>query len=125
MKKYIGAIIVLIAIVSILVFTSKPANTARVSWQPNTEADVAGYKIYYGPAPRNADCPEGGYPDKVDVQKSASHTFSDLTPGKFYFSITSYDQSGNESCFSPEVAKEIKANNIFASLKIKILKLIM
>lgn len=96
--------------------TSAPTNTgsATLSWNANTEPDLAGYKIYYGISLRNADCPPAGYPNKIDVGKTdtpdePSYTITSLENGKtFYFSVTSYDTSGNESCFSAEMSKIIQ-----------------
>lgn len=83
--------------------------SATLSWNANTESDLAGYKIYYGSSPRTGDCPPGGYPQNIDVVgKEISYNISNLSIGKtYYFSITSYDVSGNESCFSPEMSKLI------------------
>lgn len=87
--------------------------TAILSWSANTEPDLAGYKIYYGTSPRTDSCPAGGYADKIDVGKTdtpdaPSYTIKNLAGGKtYYFSITSYDTSGNESCFSDEMSKAL------------------
>lgn len=91
--------------------TGKPYGTAVLSWNTNTESDLAGYKIYYGATPRTGNCPPGGYPQKVDVGNKTSYTIDKLEKGKtYYFSITSYDKFGNESCFSSEVKKIISAS---------------
>lgn len=86
-----------------------PNGKATLSWSPNKEVDLAGYKIYYGITPRTDNCPPGGYPQKVDIGNKTSYTIEKLETGKdYYFSITSYDKSGNESCFSAEVKKIIQ-----------------
>ncbi len=114
------AIIAVLAFVGYIIFgkkiTTKPTNTgtATISWNANTEPDLAGYKIYYGNSPRSDDCPPGGYPNKIDIGKTdmpdnPTYILKDLENGKtYYFSISSYDASGNESCFSPEMSKAIK-----------------
>jgi hypothetical protein len=95
---------------------AQKTGTAALSWNANTEADFAGYKIYYGTAPRTGNCPPGGYPDKIDVKKTdtpkkPSYKLTGLENGRtYYFSITTYDTSGNESCFSSESRKSILAN---------------
>jgi len=87
------------------------AGSATLSWNANTESDLAGYKIYYGASPRNSDCPPGGYTEKIDAGKTAtpenpSYKIENLENGKvYYFSVTSYDVSNKESCFSSEVSK--------------------
>jgi hypothetical protein len=69
-----------------------------LAWDPNTDPDIAGYKIYYGKISRN-------YTFEVDVGKYESVTISGLVPGKtYYFAVTAYDLSGNESDFSDEIS---------------------
>jgi len=83
-----------------------PIGTATISWNANTEPDLAGYKVYYGTSPRTNSCPPGGYYDEIDIGNATSHTFNNLAKGKiYYFSITSYDKNNNESCFSDEAQK--------------------
>lgn len=89
------------------------AGSATLSWTAGAEPDLAGYKIYYGTSPRNSDCPPGGYSNAIDVGKTAtpenpSFKIENLKEGRtYYFSLTSYDIYGNESCFSSEVKKTI------------------
>jgi fibronectin type 3 domain-containing protein len=42
----------------------------------------------------------------VDNSSSTSHTVENLDTGTYYFAITAYDQTGNESDLSNVVAKE-------------------
>jgi len=89
------------------------AGSATLSWSANNEPDLVGYRIYYGTSPRTGDCPPAGYPNKIDVGKTATpekpnYKIENLEEGKTcYFSVTSYDASGNESCFSQEMSKII------------------
>src|SRR4030042_2765783 len=111
------AIIAVLAFAGYMIFskkiTPKPTNngTAALSWNANTESDLAGYSIYYGPSPRSGDCPSAGYPEKIDIGKTntpenPSYKIENLENGKtYYFSVSSYDTSGNESCFSDEMSK--------------------
>lgn len=125
-KKPFFSVLTIFAIIAVLAFTGymifgkkitpKPANTgtATLSWNANTESDLAGYRIYYGNSPRIDDCPPGGYPGKIDIGKTdtpdkPTYTLKELENGKtYYFSVSSYDTSGNESCFSDEMVKTIK-----------------
>ncbi|MCC6653388.1 MAG: hypothetical protein IT348_19710 [Candidatus Eisenbacteria bacterium] len=67
------------------------AGTARLHWNPNTEPDLAGYRLYRGssaafvPAPVNlvADLPDTGYVDPVGAP--------------FVYKLTAVDSHGNES----------------------------
>ena len=125
-KKPFLNVFTIIAIIAVLVFAgymifgkkiaTKPFNngTATISWNANTESDLAGYRIYYGTSPRTDKCPPGGYPSKIDAGKTdtpdkPSYKIENLENGKtFYFSVTSFDSSGNESCFSDEIDKAIE-----------------
>ncbi len=94
------------------------AGEATISWQTNTEPDLAGYNIYYGIAPRTDACPPGGYPNRIDVGLTAassapSYKLENLEDGKtYYFSVTSYDTEKNESCFSEEMSKAMPAGKL-------------
>lgn len=89
------------------------AGNVTLFWYPNSEPDLAGYRIYYGTSPRTDNCPPGGYQNKIDVGKTntpenPSFTIDNLEEGKtYYFSLTSYDIHGNESCFSVEIRKAL------------------
>ena len=68
-----------------------------LQWDPSPEADVAGYKVYYGTA-------SGQYQSYVDVGKTTLCTLSNLQDGvPYYFAATVYDQTNSESDFSSEV----------------------
>lgn len=85
------------------------AGKATLSWNASTEADIAGYKIYYGNSKRTGDCPQGGYAKKIDAGNKTSYQLENLEEGKvYYFSVTSVNAAGKESCFSEEMSKEIK-----------------
>lgn len=91
-------------------FNSALAGTANLSWNANTESDLAGYKVYYGASPRTGSCPPGGYSSNLNVGNVTSTVINNLTDGlTYYFSITAYDTSNNESCFSNEGSKLISA----------------
>lgn len=83
-----------------------------MAWGPNTEADLAGYYVYYGTSQRtNVDpnnCPTDGYKcgykEKIRVGKVTTHVFQ-LPRGKYYFAVTAFDTAGNESAFSNEFVK--------------------
>ena len=86
------------------------ANAAQVqlAWDaPTTNTDgtpvkdLAGYKLYYGPASRK-------YTATVDVGKVTSFALSSLAEGQtYYFTVTAYNLSKNESGFSNEVSTTI------------------
>jgi len=74
------------------------APTANADGTPLT--DLAGYKIYYGTSP-------GVYSAIVDAGNSTTYVVKNLTRGTYYFTVTAYNTSGNESSFSGEVRKTI------------------
>ena len=68
-----------------------------ITWDPNTESDLAGYKVYYGTS-------SGNYSANEDAGNQTHHTLSNLVSGQtYYISITAYNTSGNESDKSVEV----------------------
>ncbi len=85
----------------ILPVLTPATTTVTVSWDANIENDLAGYRIYYGERSRNYDL-------QITVGKVTSHRIDGLTSGKrYFFAVTAYDLSGNESGFSSEVSVDI------------------
>jgi hypothetical protein len=72
--------------------------TVIVQWLPNSEPDLAGYKVYYGKASRS-------YSNIIPVGLSTECTIPNLEPGyEYFFAVTAYDIAGNESEYSKEVS---------------------
>jgi parallel beta-helix repeat protein len=89
----------------------------KITWNANQEADLAGYKVYWGTTP--------GYPyaHYKDVGKVTSCMITGLPPDTYYVAVTAYDSDyipandipstlvnenqtgGHESWFSTEVSK--------------------
>lgn len=92
------------SVVSCLVMSAPAflfAGSMKASWNANTEADLAGYKIYYGES-------SGNYTSSINVGKVTQYTINQLKDGvPYYFVITAYDTAGNESGYSPEVSAKI------------------
>jgi len=100
----------LVAIVGEIYAPHVLAASATVTWNANSESDLAGYKIYYGTSPRTGTDPKTctlcGYSNSVNAGNVTSYNLSSLTDGlTYYFSVSAYDTSGNESSFSTEVSK--------------------
>ena len=69
-----------------------------VSWQPNTEPDLAGYRIFYGTT-------TNFYSVTLDAGTATQWTVNNLTTGNtYYFAVTAYDTCGNESAYSQEAS---------------------
>jgi len=88
-----------------LIITSteeKDTVIAEIEWNPVTDEDLAGYKIYWGFESRN-------YLYTKIVQKNISIAKVELMERDttYYFTLTSFDNSGNESGYSVEVFRRL------------------
>jgi fibronectin type 3 domain-containing protein len=87
-----------------LTLSAPATSTATLTWNANTEPDLAGYKVYQATA-------SGAYPPTpiATLPKTVpSYTAMGLQVGTtYFFTITAYDTAGNESLKSPEVSKSI------------------
>lgn len=84
--------------------TSSGTGSATLSWTSNSEADLAGYKLYVGTAPGRYTY--AGSPMIIGLM--GSYTISGLPMGQtYYFALSAFDSSGNESALSSEVSKSI------------------
>jgi hypothetical protein len=84
---------------TLVFFLSTHVQSAQVTlqWDPNPEADLAGYRVYYGTS-------SGNYSHSLDVGNTTTCTVSNLQDGiPYYFAATAYDTSLAESEFSSEV----------------------
>ena len=87
-----------------VIASSATAAQVTLAWDPNTENDLAGYKIHYGTAIHS-------YSVQKDVKKATTYTVTGLTAGQtYYFATTAYDTSGNESGYSNEVSYSVQAS---------------
>jgi len=74
------------------------AGILTLAWDPNTEDDLAGYKVYYGTR-------SGEYDFVINVGNVTRCTVRRLEPETLYYlALTAYDISQNESDFSEEVS---------------------
>ena len=80
------------------------AGTVTLGWTPNTETDLAGYRLHYGNSPRA----QATYSQTVPINNKYAITRELTLPdGVYYFALTAVDLAGNESGFSIEVMAEI------------------
>jgi hypothetical protein len=69
----------------------------RISWDPNTETELVGYKVFYGTT-------SGAYGIPINVGNTTNYTITGLTAGQsYYVNLKAYDTANNESAFSNEV----------------------
>ena len=74
-------------------------STLLLSWMPNLEPDLAGYKLYAGRATGTYNA--FGYP--IDVGNVTSYSVTILDAGSWFFAITAYNTADEESGFSAEL----------------------
>lgn len=111
MKTFQPKIIVfcLIVLITVPFFHASTAfaYSATVFWDAPTEnadgtslTDLEGYRVYYGTSSFN-------YSQNIDVGNVTTYMITDLVSEvTYYFAVTAYDTSGNESDFSNEVSIE-------------------
>lgn len=109
----------LLVVISLILPAFKAhADSVHLSWNPpidnvdgTTITDLAGYNVYWGTSSRTypnmstvltcISCP-----DPIGTERE--QTCLALTPGQtYYFAVTAFDASGNESDFSNEVMMDI------------------
>ena len=85
------------------------SGSATLSWNAPTQntdgsalVDLAGYRIYWGSS-------QGNYPNSRQLNGVGVQTYvvDTLTPGTWYFVVTAYDASGNESGYSNVASKTL------------------
>lgn len=87
--------------------------TVTVQWLPNSEADLAGYKLYYGTASRQYNAP-------IRVGMATSYTLKNLLPGyDYFFAVSAYDAAGNESRLSSEVTLSIPGDRSTSNFELE------
>ncbi len=73
-----------------------------ISWAANVEADLAGYRVYYGLSAL------GPFTQLQDVGLVTSVTITTFpTYGTLWFTVTAYDTSNNNSAFSSAVSMAV------------------
>lgn len=81
------------------------AETLRLAWSSDSEADLSGYRLRYGTASNAPD-------EVVDAGRATSVDVPGLNLGvTYYFSVTAYDTSGNESAPSAEVQARLATDH--------------
>ena len=91
----------LLLILASLALFAQPAHCGAVTlaWDPNSPSEnIAGYKLYVGNESRN-------YTMVIDITGGTLKKVSKLAKGQhYYFAVTAYNDAGQESDFSEEVA---------------------
>lgn len=80
------------------------AASVSLNWNPNSEPDIAGYRLYYGTA-------SGSYDQIIEAGNVTSITAPELTSGvTYFFAVTAFNVDGLESLPSDEVSYTPLAN---------------
>ncbi len=82
--------------------TATAVRAATASWDPNTEPDLAGYKLSYGTQP-------GVYTVVLDVGNVTTYTLN-LPAGLYYVVVQAYNTAGKLSVKSAEVTLNVAPN---------------
>ena len=94
--QFVSGLILRSALLMLFQLSVHASQTVPLVWDSNGDANVAGYKIYFGVASHN-------YTQWVDVGNVTNATITVPSAGAtYYFSATAYDSSGTESDYSNE-----------------------
>lgn len=85
--------------------TTQVQSTAALAWDPVVNANLAGYRLYYGTrAGIYFQSPGSG----LSVGNVTNYSLGGLNSGtRYYFAVTAQDTLSNESGYSNEVFKDI------------------
>jgi Fibronectin type III domain/Bacterial Ig domain len=74
------------------------AQSVTLAWDANTETNLAGYNLYFGPQ-------TGVYTNKITLGKTTTNAVNGLVSGStYYFAVTAFNTAGAESDYSTEVS---------------------
>jgi large repetitive protein len=100
MRHLRNTLVIIVAILTLFPATGF-AKSLSVTWNADTDTDLAGYKVYYG-------LQSNTYGTPIDVSKTTSYQISNVQSGStYYIAVTAYDTSGNESGKSSEMSAYI------------------
>ena len=106
--SYLFNLLILLLVSSLILSQSVLAAQIRITWDPNTEPDLAGYKVYYGIS-------SGIYEIPFYVGNVTTYTLTGLASGQTYFiAVTAYDAT-NESDYSNEISRTANDPEMVAS----------
>ena len=97
MNSRLAKFVAVAAIFSFVTGAFADTRSVTLSWDANTEPDIAGYKVYWGTS--------SGVYDKFSDVSQTTASVSDLAIGiRYYFAVKAYNEAGLESGYSEEVS---------------------
>jgi hypothetical protein len=103
--RLIRNILVLIVAFLALLPETGIASSLHVTWNANTDSDLAGYKVYYGTQSNTYGTP-------VPIVDAASYDIPNVQAGStYYVAVSAYDSSNNESVKSAELSAYIPVSD--------------
>ncbi len=86
------------------------ASSVTLAWDASPDANVTGYRIYYGAAPAS-------YTNSITVGNITNTQIASLVEGMtYFFAATAFDASGLESDFSNETSYSVPATPVAPSI---------
>ncbi|MDB6109802.1 MAG: fibronectin type domain protein [Pedosphaera sp.] len=88
---------VVIALCMLSCAAARGSQSVPLAWDPNQDASVAGYVVYYGNT-------SGNYSSSLDVGTNTTATISGLTEGQTnYFAVSAYNSARVEGARSSQI----------------------
>ncbi len=95
--------LVLALLLGLLVSTNTFARDVKFNWLPNSETNLAGYKIHSGKTTRQYDTVTDVGPGTLVNGRIESGIISAPLTGDSYWAVTAYNTEGLESDYSQEL----------------------
>lgn len=99
MKRPIALIVLGYVLASVIHWAAGAAQSVTLAWNPNSETNLAGYRLYWGTGSRGYQA-YGTIPTGTET-----YTVTNINAGtKYYFAVTAFTDDGLESDYSDEVS---------------------